>query len=59
MHRSNPWASDRLKRYGKESIKGLKDRTKGGRSPSVRRGQSPDQERTKRKQQSRVDNKTG
>ena len=27
MHRSNPWASDWLKRYNKEGIYGLKDRT--------------------------------
>ena len=31
MHRSNPWASDWLKRYDEEGIKGLKDRTKSGR----------------------------
>jgi len=32
MHRSNNlWASDWLKRYDKEGIKGLKDRTKSGR----------------------------
>jgi transposase len=31
MHRSNPWASDWLKRYDKEGINGLKDRTKSGR----------------------------
>jgi len=31
MHRSNPWASDWLKRYDKEGVKGLKDRTKSGR----------------------------
>src|SRR6476661_8531005 len=31
MHRSNPWASDWLKRYDKEGIEGLKDRTKSGR----------------------------
>ena len=30
MHRSNPWASDWLKRYDKEGIEGLKDRTKSG-----------------------------
>src|SRR3954453_17841797 len=31
MHRSNPWVSDWLKRYDKEGIEGLKDRTKSGR----------------------------
>ena len=31
MHRSNPWASDWLKRYDKEGIEGLKDRAKSGR----------------------------
>ncbi len=35
MHRSNPWASDWLKRYDKEGIGGLKDRTKIGRSPEL------------------------
>ena len=35
MHRSNPWASDWLKRYDKEGIDGLKDRTKSGRSPEM------------------------
>ncbi|MER5175511.1 MAG: helix-turn-helix domain-containing protein [Candidatus Nitrosocosmicus sp.] len=35
MHRSNPWASDWLKRYDKEGIEGLKDRTKSGRSPEM------------------------
>ncbi len=28
MHRSNPWASDWLKRYDKEGLEGLKNRTK-------------------------------
>ena len=38
MHRSNPWASDWLKRYDKEGIEGLKDRTKSGRpSRNIRR----------------------
>ena len=31
MHRSNPWASDWLKRYDKEGLEGLKNRTKSGR----------------------------
>ena len=31
MHRSNPWASDWLKRYDKEGIDGLKNRQKSGR----------------------------
>jgi putative transposase len=35
MHRSNPWASDWLKRYDKEGINGLKDRTKSGRPPEM------------------------
>jgi putative transposase len=35
MHRSNPWASDWLKRYDKEGICGLKDRTKSGRSSEL------------------------
>ena len=30
MHRSNPWASDWLKRYDDEGIERLKDRTKSG-----------------------------
>ena len=35
MHRSNPWASDWLKRYDEEGIDGLKDRTKSGRLPEM------------------------
>ena len=36
MHnRSNPWASDWLKRYDKEGLEGLKDRTKAGRPPEI------------------------
>ena len=36
MHRSNPWASDWLKRYDKEDIvEGLKDRTKSSRPPEL------------------------
>ena len=35
MHRSNPWASEWLKRYDNEGIDGLKDRTKSGRPPEL------------------------
>jgi transposase len=35
MHRSNPWASDWLKRYDEEGVEGLKDRPKIGRSPEL------------------------
>ena len=35
LHRSNPWASDWLKRYDMEGLKGLKDRTKAGRPPEL------------------------
>src|SRR3954449_12054269 len=35
MHRSRAWASDWLKRYDKEGIEGLKDRTKSGRPTEI------------------------
>ena len=35
MNRSNPWASDWLKRYDKEGTEGLKDRAKSGRPPEL------------------------
>ncbi len=35
MNRSNPWASDWLKRYDNEGITGLKNRTKCGRHPEL------------------------
>ncbi len=35
MHRSNPWASDCLKRYDKEGLEGLKDRAKAGRTSDL------------------------
>ena len=35
LHRSNTWALDWLKRYDKEGLKGLKDRTKVGRPPEL------------------------
>jgi len=38
MKRSNPWASDWLKRYDKEGVEGLKDRPKIGRSPELSEG---------------------
>ena len=35
LHRSKAWASEWLKRYNKEGIEGLKDRTKSGRPPKL------------------------
>ena len=35
LHRSRTWASDWLKRYDKEGIDGLKDRTKSGRPTEI------------------------
>ena len=35
LHRSRTWASDWLKRYDKEGIKGLKNRTKSGRPTEI------------------------
>ena len=35
LHRSNPWASDWLKRYDKEGMEGLRDRTRSGRTPEI------------------------
>ena len=35
MHRSNPWASDWLKRYYKQGLEGLKDKIKNGRPPEL------------------------
>ena len=35
MNRSNPWASDWLKRYDDEGTEGLKDRIKSGRPPEL------------------------
>ena len=34
-HRSNPWASDGLKRYDKDGIDGLKDKPKIGRPSEI------------------------
>ena len=34
-HRSKAWACEWLKRYNKEGIEGLKDRTKRGRPPKL------------------------
>jgi transposase len=31
MHRSNPWASDWLRRYDEEGLEGLRNRTKSSR----------------------------
>ena len=35
IHRSNPWALDWLKRYDKEGLEGLRNRTKSGRPPEL------------------------
>jgi len=35
LHRSKAWASDWLKRYDKEGMEGLKDRTKSGRTSKL------------------------
>ena len=35
LHRSKAWACEWLKRYNKEGIEGLKDRTKSGRPPKL------------------------
>jgi putative transposase len=35
LHRSRAWACEWLKRYSKEGIEGLKDRTKSGRPPKL------------------------
>jgi transposase len=35
MHRSNPWASDWLKRYDKEVIEGLRTRQKSGKPSEI------------------------
>ena len=37
LHRSRTWASDWLKRYMKEGIEGLRDRSKSGRPPELSR----------------------
>ena len=35
LHRSNPWASDWLKRYDNEGLEGLKNRIKSGRPSEI------------------------
>ncbi len=35
LHRNRSWANVWLKRYDKEGIEGLKDRTKGGKSSKL------------------------
>ena len=35
LHRSNPWASGWLKRYDREGMEGLRDRTRSGRTPEI------------------------
>ena len=59
MHRSNPWASDWLKRYDIEGMEGLKDRTRSGRTPEIpQETVLSDKKRTKGKQPG-LDHKTG
>ncbi len=51
MNRSDPWASDWLKRYDNEGITGLKNRTKCGRQFRViRRDRVQDKDHSKGKQ---------
>jgi transposase len=52
MHRSNPWASDWLKRYDKEGLEGLKDSAKAGRPSEL--SEDHIRLRKKIKQQSRI-----
>ena len=59
LHRSKAWACEWLKRYSKEGIEGLKDRTKSGRPPKLSKETSYQiKQRTKTKQ-SGLDHKTG
>ena len=52
LHRSRAWASDWLKRYDKEGIEGLKDRTKSGRPTEIPEEiELPNKERTTRYKQ--------
>ncbi len=37
LHRHRSWATVWLKRYDKEDIEGLKDRTRDGRSPNYQK----------------------
>ena len=59
MNRSNPWASDWLKRYDKEGIEGLKDRTKSGRSPELSEEISYQIKKELNGKQPGLDHKTG
>jgi putative transposase len=59
LHRSNPWAFDWLKRYDKEGLDGLKDRTKVDRPPELSEDISFSIKKRTIQFQTRLDNKTG
>ena len=59
MNRSNPWASDWLKRYDEEGVEGLKDRPKIGRSPELSEGISYQNKKRNKGKQPGLDHKTG
>ncbi len=59
LHRSRAWASDWLKRYDKEGIDGLKDRTKSGRPTEIPEDIEYQIKKELSRLQTRMDNKTG
>ncbi len=59
LHRSRAWASDWLKRYDKEGIDGLKDRTKSGRPTEIPEDIEYQIKKELSSLQTRMDNKTG
>ena len=59
IHRSNPWASDWLKRYDKEGLEGLRNRTKTGRPPAISEETSYQIKKELKENNTRLDHKTG